>query len=127
MSYNNNGNWGNGSSGQRNNQSRKRSGAKIKMIEGNPFISAWRKNKQGFYVLYARPYKGTKDIQSKSGKNWLNLFVTIVNRTTMQETKCSGMYDVDRRRLYIKEFNLIVSTNGAKGYFGRHLGGNNRR
>lgn len=102
-------------------QPRKRSGAKIKIMEGNPIISAWRKNKSGFYVLYARPYKGTKDRASKNGRNWMNLFVTITNRTTMQAHNCSGLFDVDRRRLYIKDLNLIVTEGGAGGYFGTHI------
>jgi hypothetical protein len=126
LNYNRYGNTGMRSY-QGDQTARKRSGAKIKIIDGNPFVSAWRKNAKGFYALYARPYKGTKDISSKSGKNWLNLFVTITNRTTMQKQNCSGMYDVDRKRLYIKEFNQIVTLNGRGGYWGKHLGNNNNR
>lgn len=102
-------------------RTRKRSGAKIKMMDGNPVISAWRKNKSGFYTLYGRPYKGTKDRSSKNGKNWMNLFVTITNRTTMQTHNCSGLFDVDRRRLYIKDLNMIVTEGGQGGYFGTHI------
>ncbi|MFT4224340.1 hypothetical protein [Dysgonomonas sp.] len=109
------------SRGYGNRQPRKRSGAKIKMMDGNPVISAWRKNKSGFYSLYARPYKGTKDRSSKNGKNWMNLFVTITNRTTMQTHNCSGLFDVDRRRLYIKDLNMIVTEGGQGGYFGTHI------
>lgn len=122
-SYSRNGYSGGYNRGYNNggSRARKRSGAKIKIMEGNPVISAWRKNKSGFYVLYARPYKGTKDSSSKNGRNWLNLFVTITNRTTMQAQNCSGLYDVDRRRLYIKDLNLIVSEAGQGGYFGTHI------
>lgn len=120
-SYSNYSRGNNRSYNNYNRQPRKRSGAKIKMMDGNPVISAWRKNKSGFYTLYARPYKGTKDRSSKNGKNWLNLFVTITNRTTMQTHNCSGLFDVDRRRLYIKDLNMIVTEGGQGGYFGTHI------
>lgn len=120
-SYSNYSRGNNRSYNNYNRQLRKRSGAKIKMMDGNPVISAWRKNKSGFYTLYARPYKGTKDRSSKNGKNWLNLFVTITNRTSMQTHNCSGLFDVDRRRLYIKDLNMIVTEGGQGGYFGTHI------
>lgn len=107
--------------GYQKKQVRKRSGAKIKMIEGSPFISAWRKNRSGFYTLYARPCKNTKERKSENGKVWLNLFVTITNQTSMQTNNCSALYDVERRRLYLKDFNQIVTTNGSGGYWGVHI------
>jgi len=100
---------------------RKKSGCKIQMIDGNPIVSAWKVSKGQLITLYARPYKGTKERESKSGKNWMNLFVTILNKTTMQETKTSGMFDLDRKRLILSDFNLICSTNGQGGYFGKHI------
>lgn len=109
--------------GYRSGSVRKRSGCRVVERDGKVFVSAWRKNSKGFYSLYARPYSKTKEVQSGRGTTWLNLFVTIVNRDTMQVVKTSGMYDVEKQRLYIKEFNLIASARGGVGgYFGRHLG-----
>lgn len=105
----------------KNNDQKKHSGASFKMIDGNPIISAWKKNAQGFHKLYARPYKKTKRTTSANGKNWVNLFVTIHNLTAMTSSNFTGMYDADRRRLYIKDINQIVTTNGKGGYFGKHL------
>lgn len=105
-------------------QQRKRSGAKIQIKDGAPLVSAWKKNKMGFYVLYARPYKNTKISESKNGKEWANLFVTITNRTTMETRNYSGLFDMDKQRLYIKELNMIVTKGGQGGYWGRHMGGN---
>lgn len=104
-------------------QPRKRSGARITFKdETTPIISAWKKDRFGFHVLYARPYSKTKRTKSKSEKRWLNLFVTITNRSTMQETKCSGMFDLDRQRLYISDLNLIVNPKAPNGgYFGKHI------
>lgn len=108
---------------QQQQQVRKRSGAKIQFKDGAPIVSAWKKNRQGFYVLYARPYKNTKISESKNGKTWANLFVTITNRTTMEVRNYSGLFDMDKKRLYIKDLNMIVTTGGSGGYWGRHLGG----
>lgn len=102
---------------------KKRSGAKIQLKEGAPIVSAWKKNRMGFYVLYARPYKNTKVTTSQNGKEWANLFVTITNQTTMETRSYSGMFDMSRKRLYIKELNMIVTTGGNGGYWGKHLGG----
>lgn len=100
---------------------KKRSGAKFQMINNAPIVSAWRVQKGQMYALYARPYKGTKTVESKNGKSWINLFVTVTNRSTMQITKTSGMLDVQNKRMYIKEFNLIVTNKGQGGYFGKHI------
>ncbi len=102
-------------------QSRKKSGCKIQMMDGSPIISGWKVSKGQMITLYARPYKGSKETTSKNGKNWINLFVTLVNKTTMQETKTSGLFDLDKKKLYIKDFNLIATSNGQGGYFGKHI------
>lgn len=102
-------------------QPKKRSGAKFQSMEGAPIINAWRVSRRQMWVLYARPYKNTKTVESKNGKDWVNLFVTITNRDTMQVINTSGMYDINAKRLYIKEHNLIVTNKGRGGYFGKHL------
>lgn len=104
---------------------KKHSGAKFKKMEdGSVVVSGWRLNKERQMIsLYARPYKKTKVTESKNGTKWANLFVTITNQSTLQQTNCSGLLDVNGKRLYIKEYNLIATQGGRGGYFGRHLGG----
>lgn len=106
---------------QRTSAPKKRSGAKFTEKDGAPIVSAWKKNSKGFYSLYARPCKSTKTTTSDNGKTWINLFVTITNQTTMDSRNTSGLYDPQRKRLYIKEFNQIVSTGGQGGYWGKHI------
>jgi len=105
----------------------KRSGAKFKEIEGAHIVSAWKKDRSGFWTLYARPYSKSRIIESKNGKEWINLFVTMTNNTTKQVVKTSGLLDLNRKRLYLKDFNMIVTKNGDGGYWGRHLGKRNNR
>lgn len=105
------------------NAPRKRSGCKLCSKDGRIYLTAWRKNRSGFYTLFARDYKGTREITSQSGKVWYNLFVTITNRSTMEQRNYSGLYDASRKRLYIKDLNMIASVNGGQGgYWGQHIG-----
>lgn len=108
--------------GYNNQQPKKKSGYKVKFIDGKPFISAWKKAGRGaILVAYARPYKNTKEKVSEQGKTWFNLFVTITNSQTAVVTKTSGMFCKEDKRLYIKDLNLIGSTAGRGGYFGKHI------
>lgn len=134
--YQSNSRWGAGygnAGGQaRNQQVFKSSGFSVKIKEDGAVIcSGWKKTRQGLVKLYARPSKGTHESKSeKSGKRWLNLFVTITNTGTAQVLKTSGMYDVAAKKLHIKEFGWIGTLNGsghtrsgkmAYGYLGRNV------
>ena len=102
---------------------KKKSGASFKNVEGGAIIvSAWRVSNRQLITLYARPYSKTQIIESKNGKKWANLFVTITNKTAMTSTNTSALLDIDKKRLYLKEFNMIVTNGGRGGYFGRHMG-----
>ena len=39
----------------------------------------------------------------------------------MQQKNTSALLDVEGKRLYLKEYNLIVTTGGRGGYFGKHM------
>lgn len=92
----------------------KKSGFKVQIKEdGAPICFGWKKTKGGMIKLYARPSKGTHAKTSKSGKTWLNLFVTITNETTAQVTNTSGLYCKETQRLFIGAFGWVGSTKGA--------------
>lgn len=119
-----------GYSNQRNNNqnisrssSVKHSGCGVRIMEdGSPILFGWKLSGGDMVKLYARPCKSTKSSTSKSGKTWLNLFVTLTNQSTMQITKCSGLYNADNQKLYISDFNLIANPRAANGgYFGKHI------
>ncbi len=130
MGWNNNSNYNNNNNNNSNNGAKvKKSGFSVMMKEGVPICSGWRKTKMGLQKLYARPYNGSKEVTSDSGKTWINLFVTLT--TDVGVVKTSGMFNMGNNKLYIKEMNLIGTTNGggqtssgkySKGYFGKHMG-----
>jgi hypothetical protein len=115
--------YGNGGGGYSRSQSsgKKHSGCKSKAVgDGVTVVSGWNYSRsRGMITAYARPYKGTKFVDSGRGKQWANYFVTITNTRTMQVTKTSGMFDVDTNRVYIKDLNMVMSP--GKNYFGTHI------
>ncbi len=102
---------------------RKRSGCSIKRADGGRvFLYGWRLSRGSFFSFTASETKKSKDFKSKSGKTWRTLLVVITNKSTFQKVFCSGLYDVQRERLYIKDYNLIANPSAPNGgYFGQHL------
>jgi len=107
--------------GNYNQQPKKKSGCSFTQKDGITFVSAWKAQKGQLITMYARPYKNTKCVTSKNGKEWLNYFVTITNKTTLQQTNTSGLFCPAEKRLFIKEYNLIATNGGKGGYFGKHI------
>jgi hypothetical protein len=94
--------------------------------EPNIFITGWKVSNGDMLSMKATTYKNSKVRQSDSPKSkgltWVNLFVTITNKTKMSETKSSGLFCIDTKKLYIKEFNLIANPRAPRGgYFGKHI------
>lgn len=100
----------------------KRSGARFGTAKdtGKPFVSAWKKDSGGYHTLFAYPYKKSEKSISKSGKTWVSMFVTITNKRDMTQVRYSGMLDLNAKRLYIRDLNMIV-TNTNGGYWGRQI------
>ena len=102
---------------------KKHSGARfVTKEDGAQIVSGWNYSRsKGMVVLYARPFKNTHRVESKNGKIWVNLFVTIVYRKTGQIVKTGALLDVQAKRLYVKELNLIATSKGKGGYFGKQF------
>ena len=126
---NNRNNWGdnrsnnNGRHSGNNSRPRKRSGSTFKMMEdGVMVISAWKKNRYGYFTLYGRPYKGTKShVGERSNKEFLNYFVTVTNMSTGNIEKTSGLYYPSERKLRMPGVNQVVTPNGSGGYWGKSI------
>ncbi len=109
---------------------KKRSGCRIVMKDKNtPILFGWRKKYKGaFFTFYARPYEKSKITTSKTGKTWINLFVTITNRNTFEVVKTSGLFCFETQRMYLKELNIIANPKANDGgYFGKHISKNYKR
>ena len=99
---------------------KKHSGASFKTVENGVIVSAWNASREkGLIKVYARPYSKTKVTESKSGKRWANLFVTITFLKTGQIINTSSLLDIDGKRLYVKELGMIATKAGRGGYFGQ--------
>jgi len=101
----------------------KHTGCKAIDVNGSIIVYGWNYSRRnGMVHFYARPYKGTKERTSKSGKVWLNYFVTMTNVSTKQKTNTSGLLDLSTKRVYIKEFNILMNPSSRRGgYCGKHI------
>jgi hypothetical protein len=109
--------------GYQNDRPKKHSGCSIKQNEDGTYcVSGWKLADGCMVKLYARPYKGTKITTSKSGKRWANLFVTLTNTNTLVKTNMSGLLNLDNKKLYISEMNLVANPKAPNGgYFGKQI------
>jgi hypothetical protein len=105
-------------------QPKKRSGSKFMTDKsGNPCITGWNYSRsRGLISIIAGPYKGTKEVKSKSGKTWQNWFCKILFKDTGEIKKFSGLFNVGNSKLYIQELNMICNPKAPNGgYFGKHI------
>lgn len=99
---------------------RKSTGSKIGVspVTGKPYVSAWKKNRKGFFTLFAYPFKVSKEKSSGSNHLWLAMSVKIVNQTTSEFQLMSGLFDLTTRRLHLPVLGQIVTSGGKGGYWG---------
>jgi len=109
--------------GNANRVQKKHSGCKTKVVDGTVIVHGWNYSKsRGMMSFYARPYKGTREIKSASGRIWYNYFVTITCNKTLQTIKTSGLFDEKTNRVYIKDLNFVMSPSARNGgYCGTHI------
>ncbi len=99
----------------------KKSGYKVKQMQDGSYVcSGWLKNKEGLWEFYARPYKGTHEVESKNGNKFLNLFVTVRNKQTFQEIKTSGLLNLTNKKLIMKDLKLLGTPAGGGMTRGGH-------
>lgn len=99
----------------RPNENFKKSGAKFSLInkgrwKGADIINAWKKTKYGLMKLQATPYSD-EVVSSKNGRNYMKYIAVITHNYNQQKYTC--LYDIDRKRLVIKDLGLIVTNNGS--------------
>lgn len=91
----------------------KRSSWNTKQVENGKVVGyGFIAMKGDFLQVYARPYKGTHETKSKSGRVWMNYFVTIRHKN-MTTTKTSGLFEPSTGKCLIKEFGLLCTRNGG--------------
>ena len=121
--YNNNYNRGYNNNYRNNNNykqrtQKKHSGASFGYAHGDqekPYIRGWKFDRRnGLRSFIASPYKGTKRIRSKSGREWENWVVKITLSNGQQILK-SGLYDVANRKVIIKDLGFVMNPKAKNG------------
>jgi len=110
--------------GYQNNQPQKKhSGCKEVYKDGVfAYMNGWNYSKQrGLISFLAIKSKNSGEVHtSKSGKRWVQLFVRIFNKRTLQTVKCSGLYDLDTHKLILNEQGMVANPKAPNGgYFGK--------
>jgi hypothetical protein len=79
------------------------------------YIRGWKYDKRnGLRSFLACPYSKTKTITSGTGKVWENWMVK-VTLCDGQNLIMGGMYDVQSRKVIIKDLGFVMNPKGGKG------------
>lgn len=111
-------------------QGKKRSGAKYihTSKNGNPCITAWNASKsRGLLSILVAPYKGTKVVHSKSGREWHVWMASVIFKKTGQKSLSPVLVDAAKHSCTIKELGLTINPGAPNGgYCGTFVKRNNR-
>lgn len=99
-----------------NDRPRKHSGAKLKQDKnGNMCIVAWNySRKDGMVSVFAAPYKGTDQHESKAGKQYANWMVKITSKSI--DKHFPVLVNLQTMKFVINEgFGWVVNPNAPNG------------
>lgn len=83
---------------------------------GNPYVSGWNVSKRrGMCSVFARPYKGTSEHKSKTGRLWHNWFVTVTFKDQGTEMNTSGLYDPQSGKVIIPKLGWVMNPRAPRG------------
>lgn len=114
---------------QNNQQTKKRSGAKMKSAKnGNMVVVAWKATKFGMLSILCAPTKYTKKVTSKSGRVWHTGYsVSIVNKNTGASNFAFGMMEAATGKVIVKSIGWVINPHGGYGGVVAKIGGRPRR
>ena len=106
---------------------RKSSGCKIKIdSDGNCFVNAWKKQRRsGDFLTLSVHYFAKSKFRvrtSDSGRQWV-FVIGNVCKNGVELIPITGLLDITNKRCYFRDHNMIATTKGQGGYWGKHLGG----
>ena len=110
--YNNGGGFGGNNGGQ----PKKHSGATSGVDKNdNPYVRGWKYDKRnGLRSFLACPYKGTKEVTSRTGRVWHNWMVKVTPQG-QQSFIVSGLYDPQTKVVIIPELGFTMNPKGGRG------------
>lgn len=88
---------------------------------GNPYTTGWNYSRaNGLVTFLATPYGKSKEVQSASGRSWLNVMVK-VSRKMQKDFIVSGMMDLRSGMVTIEELGLVMNPKAKNGgYCGKY-------
>jgi len=121
--YNNGGNNSNYNRGGNNSSApKKHSGAKWVAIQkgdnaGKQGVSAWNySRRRGMVTVLIVPWGKTHEVKAKSsGRLWQNWMAKVFFKDIGEPKLFGAMFDVAKRKFYIKELGWVVNPNAPNG------------
>lgn len=96
--------------------------------KGEMFVRGWRVENRALVTIMARPFKGTKSGETKSGRKWENWMCIIEDKRTGVETISSGFYYPDDHSFHCEEKNwMILPAKNYCGHYSNHPNSRRRR
>lgn len=84
--------------------------------EGQIFISAWNFSREkGLVKVFVSPYKGTRDVQSGSGRTWRVMMAKLSFGRSGQEKIEPVLMDVQSGKVVIKSMGWVVNPRARNG------------
>lgn len=99
---------------------KKKSGCKIGVSKnGRQYITGWNVSKERGYITFIANRANDIEYSSRGGKIWHRYVVNISIKRTMEKRVVSGLFDIDSKKLIIKELGMVANPKGGRGgYFG---------
>lgn len=131
--YNNRGysrGYNGGGGYQERREPKKHSGARYMASSknGNPVIAAWNySRKLGVVSILIAPYKGSKKVKSKSGREW-GVWMCSIKGKAVSPQNFPVLVDLSSHKAIIREWGWVVNPGAPNGgYCGTFSRNNNRR
>jgi hypothetical protein len=103
-------------------EQKKHTGAKSGFDKnGNPYTTGWNYSRaNGLVTFLATPYGKSKEVESRSGRSWLNVMVK-VSRKMQKDFIVSGMMDLRSGMVTIQELGIVMNPKAKNGgYCGKY-------
>src|SRR5215510_14462634 len=93
---------------RRSDNRKKHSGARTgKDKNGNPFVSGWNDSRsRGLVSFFAAPYKKTKVVHSRNGREYHTWILKITSNKDFQTRIAACLYDPAKQRITCPDYNL---------------------
>ena len=117
--YNNSGNgYNNNRNSNRSSNQKKKSGCKSGLSNNEnrtPYVQGWKADKtSGLRTFFAFPYKGTQEVESKTGRVYQNWMCKVQFKDGRTEL-FTCLYEPQTQKVTISDLGYVMNPKGGRG------------